>query len=68
MRAVCKSLSADARYWAETSTEEIGACLEKPQDQPPYFKGAYAILKWWYFHALTRPPNPSREKLSKVSG
>ena len=40
MRVVRKSLSMDSRRWTEMATDEIGACLEKPQDKPPDLKGA----------------------------
>ena len=48
--------------------EEIGACMDNPQDQPPDLKGSYAILKKCYIHALEQQPKPSRSDIAKLSG
>ena len=46
---------------------EIRACLE-PATGGADPRGAYAILKRWYWHASARAPNTSQTDMDKVGG
>ena len=58
----------DSRSQEEVSEEEIGACLEITQVNPPDIQGDYTILNRCYRHASTRQTNPSRTDMEKLSG
>ena len=57
----------DYRRRLEEATTEIGTCLD-PDTGGADPRGAYAILKRWYWHASAQLPNPSWTDIEKVRG
>ena len=66
-KAVQRSLLVDSRRRAESSTEEIEACLE-PTLGNPDLQGTYTVIKRWYCQASANASNSSQEDMAKVKG
>ena len=56
----------DSRRQAKVDVEDIGACIDIPQETFLFFQGDYTILNRWYQHALARKPNPLWADIEKV--
>ena len=66
-KAAQQSLMVDSRRQGEEAATEISSCLEISTGETDPC-GAYAILKFWYWHTSAWVPNPSWTNIKEVRG
>ena len=66
-RSSHRYLMEESRRRADEAAKEIGKCLD-PATGGADPRGAYVILKRWYWHTSTRTPNPYWTDIEKVRG